>query len=327
MERSTYFWYYDGTAAKAQQVADTGATIAYIKAGGDRGVAWIPDPTPEDFENEQWDEGYLHPLTSRGVRCLPWFYNWPVPEDQRVVGDALAVRWADCLVLNVETEWRVQHPTSPYNTLAQANVFAKAWVVTLKAQLLARFGRVPSIGYSACPSWADMPIEGFEAACDFSMPQHYWPDELMAPDGETGSEAGEDMVEAHLRRCGKAKPCIPILTACREYDDAGVIGLATNALGDYPDLAGFSAWEAGNRAYQADAMKEAYAMLPQDNLTTPTNPSPIITPETNWGEGSKGRVVHRAETILVINDEDYDPPKTFVGVKIDGNQLPFVEVK
>ena len=55
---------------------------------------------------------------------------------------------------------------------------------------------------------------------------------------------------------------------------------------------------------------------------TPTNPSPIITPETNWGEGSKGRVVHRAETILVINDEG----KTYIGVRIDGNQLPWQEV-
>ena len=26
MERSVYFWYFDGTARKAQQIADTGAT-------------------------------------------------------------------------------------------------------------------------------------------------------------------------------------------------------------------------------------------------------------------------------------------------------------
>ncbi len=57
---------------------------------------------------------------------------------------------------------------------------------------------------------------------------------------------------------------------------------------------------------------------------TPANPSPIITPETNWGPDSKGRVVHRAETILVINDEE---GKTYIGVRIDGNQLPWQEVQ
>lgn len=271
-ERSVYFWYYDGTDAKAQQVADTGATLAWLKAGGDRGVAWIKDPAPEGFENEQWDDAYLRPLTARGIACRPWVYNWPVDADKEVVLTVLAARWSDDVGLNPETEWRVQSPHSPYNTLAQGNAYAAAWVRDLKARTLARFGRVPRLWVSSCPSWSDFPYEGFMAECDGAHPQHYWPDELMADDGETGSERGEDMVEAHLRRAGKAKPMVAILTACREYDDAGVVGLAQNALGDYPDLAGFSAWEAGNRAFQADAMRRAYALLPVDNVVRVESP-------------------------------------------------------
>lgn len=263
-ERSVYFWYYDGSDGKAQQIADIGANRAWIKAGGDGGIAWIKDPAPEGFENEQWDDGYLMPLTSRGIPCFAWFYNDPLTVDQTVVLTALDARWSDTIVLNVETEWRVGTPTSPYNTLAEANAFAERWVNDLKAALKAHFGRVPSIGYSSCDTWADFPIEGFEAACDFAMPQDYWPDNLMAPDGETGSEAGEDMVEAHLRRCGNAKPCIPILTMCGEYPPQQAVAIGANALLDDPDLDGFSAWEAGNSGFQAEAMRLAFALLPPD---------------------------------------------------------------
>lgn len=58
--------------------------------------------------------------------------------------------------------------------------------------------------------------------------------------------------------------------------------------------------------------------------TAPTNPSPIITPEVNWGPDSKGRVVHHSETILVVND---DTKSTYLGIRIDGNQLPWQEIK
>lgn len=268
MERSVYFWHYDGTHNKAEQLRVIGATVAWLKAGGDRGIAWIRDPAPEGFENEQWDDAYLSPLVNRGIDCRPWFYNWPVRADQLVVLTALAARWSDVIALNPETEWRVASPHSPYTSLAAGNRYAAEWVRQLRALIQASFGRVPLIGYSSCPTWRDFPYEGFDEACDFAMPQHYWPDELFPPtDGETGSEAGEEQVEAHLRRAGKAKPCVPILTACREYDDAGVVALAENALFDYPELAGFSAWEAGNAAFQADAMRRCYLLLREQLVT------------------------------------------------------------
>lgn len=253
-EKSAMGWYYDGTDSKAQQVADTGATVAWVKAGGDGGVAWIPGAPTGGFANHQWDEGYLTPLTSRGVECRAWYYNRPVPEDQRVVGDTLAVRWSPSICLNVETEWRVGTPSSPYNTLAQANAYAEAWVRTLRQQIGARFPDryMPTIGFSSCPSWADFPYEGLAAGCDFAMPQHYWPANLLN---------GEDQVTAHYRRAPQT-PCVAVLTACREYDDAGVLDLARSAL--LHPVAGLSAWEFGSAAYQADAMKQAYALIPQE---------------------------------------------------------------
>jgi len=73
-----------------------------------------------------------------------------------------------------------------------------------------------------------------------------------------------------------------------------------------------------------DGTHDDWRALGKPGSATPTNPSPIITPETNWGPDSKGRVVHRAETILVVND---DEGKTYLGIRIDGNQLPWQEVK
>lgn len=58
--------------------------------------------------------------------------------------------------------------------------------------------------------------------------------------------------------------------------------------------------------------------------TTPANPSPIVTPGWTWAAGSKGRVVHHAQTIIVVNDET---EATYAGVVIDGQELPFKEVK
>ena len=255
MERSVYFWYYNGSAAKAEQVRSIGATTAWVKAGGDRGVVWIPDPTPEGFENEQWADAYLEPLTSRGIVCNPWFYNWPVEADKRAVIVALEHRWADAIGLNPETEWRVQSPHSPYTNLMRGNAYAVAWVEDLRNQIRARFCRVPQIGFSGVPSWYDFPYEGFAAVCDFAHPQHYWHDELMAN--------GENQVEAHFRRAPESV-CIPVLTACREYDDAGVLRLANSAL--LHPIQGFSAWEAGNAAFQANAMRQAYALLPEGTI-------------------------------------------------------------
>lgn len=253
-EKSVYFWYYDGSPTKAQQVADIGATLAWLKAGGDKGIVWAPGEPTGGFARPQWDDAYLRPLTSRGVECRPWFYNWPVEGDKGAVVRALAHRWSDSIALNPETEWRVQSPHSPYNTLSKGNEYAAAWVRDLRAQLVARFGRSPLIGFSSCPSWADFPYEGFAEVCDFAHPQHYWPDALMA--------RGENQVEAHYRRTPQEE-CTPILTACREYDDAGVLALAHSAL--LHPIAGFSAWEAGNGAFQAEAMRRAYALLPEDD--------------------------------------------------------------
>lgn len=255
-ERSVYFWYYRGDReAKAAEVAAIGATLAWVKAGGDRGVVWTPGEPTGGFAIPQWDDRHLAPLMAGGVECRPWFYNWPGEEDKGAVLRALAHRWSDAIALNPETEWRVQSPHSPYNSLAAANDYARAWVDDLRAQIAARFGRVPAIWFSSCPSWADFPYEGFAAACAGGHPQHYWHDELMA--------RGENQVEAHFRRAPHS-PCVALLTACREYDDAGVLRLAESA--QRHPIAGFSAWEAGNGAFQADAMRRAFALLPAESV-------------------------------------------------------------
>lgn len=256
IERSAYVWNYDGTAGKAQQIADTGASVAWVKAGGDQGVAWIPGVPRPAWALPQWDDAYLAPLTTRGIAAYPWFYNWPGEGDKTAVLRALAHRAAPVLALNPETEWRVHSQHAPYNTLAEGNRYAEAWVRSLRAQL----PQGTRVGFSGVPSWVDFPYEGFAAACDFGHVQHYWPAELLQ---------GEDQVEAHYRRAPGC-PCIPILTACREYDDAGVLGLAVSAL--MHPIQGFSAWEAGNAAYQADAMRQAYALLPVEHVVRVESP-------------------------------------------------------
>jgi hypothetical protein len=37
-------------------------------------------------------------------------------------------------------------------------------------------------------------------------------------------------------------------------------------------IEGFSSWEAGNAAWQADAMRQAYALLPEANLVKVDSP-------------------------------------------------------
>lgn len=266
MIRSVFLWYYDGSNAKAAQIADTGANVAYVKAGGDNGVVWIPGAPTGGFARPQWDAAYLAPLVAAGVTAYPWFYVWPVAVDEDAVIAALHHRLADTLVLNAETEWRVQSPANKFASLADANAAARAWVDDLRHTLRANFNREFRIGYSAVPSWTDFPYEGFAAACDFGLPQHYWPASLLG---------GEDQVMAHYRRAPQS-PCVATLTACREYDDAGVLDLARSALA-HP-IAGLSSWEAGNSAWQADAMRQAFALLPADKVVEgpPIAPRPTV---------------------------------------------------
>jgi hypothetical protein len=255
-ERSVWFWNYSGGAQQAQIVADTGAKIAYIKAAGDRGIVWIPNSPTGGFARPQWDDGYLRPLTERGITCYPWVYNWPGDTDKVATVKALNHRPSSLVVFNPETEWRVASQHSPYSNLAAGNAYARAWVSDMRSRL--PLGT--RIGFSGVPSWKDFPYEGWAESCDVGFPQHYWHDELLG---------GENQVEAHYRRA-PGHPCIPILTACREYDDAGVLRLAASAL--MHPIEGFSSWESGNSSWQADAMKQAYAMLPADNQTRAESP-------------------------------------------------------
>lgn len=73
-----------------------------------------------------------------------------------------------------------------------------------------------------------------------------------------------------------------------------------------------------------DGTREELTALGKPDPTNPTPGASIVTPASDWGPGSKGRIVHRAETIIVIND---DTQQTYLGIKIDGNQLPWQEVK
>jgi hypothetical protein len=257
-ERSAFIWTLPTGAATreaiAVAVAAGGTRKLYIKAGGDNGAAvWIPGVPLPSWARPQWDDAYLAPFTARDIAVVPWVYNWPNRADIDATIAALRHRWADELVLNPETEWRVQSPVNAYRSLVEANEDAERWVATLESDLRDEFGRVPRLGFSSVPSWPDFPYEGFAAACDFALEQHYWfPSDIAG---------GLDEVGWHLRRAGKAKPHVPVLTASREHDDAGVVRLARNALAQDPDLAGFSSWEAANGAYQADAVASAYALL------------------------------------------------------------------
>jgi hypothetical protein len=256
-EKQAYCWYLPAnTAAHAARLVAGGCAHLRVKAGGDGGGVW-----------QQWaDQARTQAYRDAGLRVTPWFYTWPLQEDIDAIARAHAAHPFDECGLNPETEWRWRNSNeNPWNSLAEANQGARDWVARLRSAVPAA-----RLAYSSCPTWYDFPYEGFAETCDQAEPQHYWPDNLMAPDGETGEEAGEDSVEAHVRRAGTAQPTVPILTASREYPDAGVIDLARNALGDYPTLAGFSMWEAGNGAYQWDAARACYALL--DTLAPQTAP-------------------------------------------------------
>lgn len=263
MERSTYLWNSprdeDDRRNLAVRLDDAGCEVVWVKAGGDLGYAWIPGEVNRIpwRPAAQWDDEHLKVYNEQGLQVFPWFYVHPVPAqaEHDAIIRALRHRMSNVLALNPETEWRVASDQNSFRSLNQANGEAREWVEALRRRLAHEFpGQNFTIGYSGVPSWHDFPYEGFDTACDFSHPQHYWFDHDMA--------RSENQVEAHLRRVGKAKPCIPILTASREHDDAGVVELGRIALDRYPDLQGFSSWEAGNGAFQLEAMRAAWGLLP-----------------------------------------------------------------
>jgi hypothetical protein len=252
-ERSAFLWTLPSSAAAREAIAAAvyadGTRKVYVKAGGDGGVLWVPGLPLPVWARPQWSDEWLAPFERRGIACVPWTYNWPTTADQSVCRLALLRKPSDELVLNVETEWRVQSPENPWRSLAEANAATAAWLAALRPTL-------PSgtrLGFSAVPSWADFPYEAFASACDFALPQHYWPGSLLA--------GGKDQVVRHLERAGGRIPCVPILTASGEYDLGGVVGLAADAIRECPDLAGFSTWECANAAYQHVAVRQAYALL------------------------------------------------------------------
>jgi hypothetical protein len=252
-EKQAYAWNLPKTATLrevlAVALAADGTRHLRVKAGGDLGAVWIPGGRHPDSAGPQWDDGWLAHYTAKGIRVTPWFYVWPAEVDKEAIAKALNHRDADELALNAETEWRVSSPDNTFRSLAEANVYAEAWVRDLRTWL----PHPVRIAFSSVPSWADFPYEGFAAACDQAEPQHYWPGALLA--------GGKDQVVRHLERAGGRLPCVPILTASGEYDLGGVVGLAADAIRECPDLAGFSTWECANAAYQHVAVRQAYALL------------------------------------------------------------------
>lgn len=259
--RQCYVWDLPATDAARQALAATLAAIGCralrVKAGGDDGGVWIPGGHIPAGAGPQWDFAWLAPFGVAEIMPTPWFYNWPTAADQAGIVAALAHRDAAEIALNPEAQWRVQSSANSFQSLAEANAAAGTWVAQLRAML----PHPVRIAFSSCPTWADFPYEGFAAACDQAEPQHYWPASAFLD--------GEDEMMAHVRRAGTAKPCVPILSASGQYSDAGVMTLARSALGTLPGLAGFSAWEAGNTAFQATALRDAYALLGVTAATAP----------------------------------------------------------
>lgn len=308
MERSTFMWTlpWDRGARLAQigRVAGTGATKVYVKAGGDTGLAWIPGVALPNFARPQWGP-WLEDFAVAGLETVPWFYNWPVDSDKDCIVRALQARDAPEVVLNPETEWRWQNSNAnPWHSLEEANAAAEAWVNDLRARL----PHAVRVGFSAVPTWGDFPYEGFVRACDFALPQHYWFSRMFA---NNENEVEASVRREHVARAGQHFPTIAVLTACREYDDDGVIALAWEALEDDSETAGFSAWEAGNSAFQDNAMRAAYLLLPRVEIATTeevvarsfVNAKGQPVTEINWG-GTAAGILGTAYTdvgIRVVN--------------------------
>ena len=271
MERSTFLWYApagrDERRDLARRLLSINCEAVHVKAFGDGGVAWVPGEPPPGFRVQpQWSLGWIKDFAPLHVNL--WGYNKPgdLLQDADAACRALRHYWPDddLLILNPEVEW-----------WGVSNDEAAGYVQAFRHYLRQTLGRAPRIGFSSCPSWHRFPYEGFAAECDGpSYPQHYWPDRLMAPDHERGAEAGEDQVEAHMRRAPGVRQ-VPIITTSREYVDPEVIGLAVNALADDPGLLGFSAWEAGNDAFQIDALAAIFRLLPDDTSTPDVHESGI----------------------------------------------------
>lgn len=305
IERSSYAWNLPTNCEPlAARLAAGGCNRIWVKAGVDNPglrTVW-----------KQWTDGRCEAFVAVGIEVCPWFYIYPEdPAPQwDTIARALRARPSLTIALNAEVEW---------DGISEEEV--RSWIAGLRLLLRGRDLMVDSIGFSSVPSWDGgkwggsiyhaFPYEAFVLCTDFDMPQDYWMD--------------PDQADYENKRNVDNSPVIPILTACGEMTDAGILARARKTLAECKNLVGFSAWECANGAYQFDAIAGAYAMLPQDNLVTTTAPATsIVTPASDWGPGSKGRIVHRAETIIVIND---DTQQTYLGIKIDGNQLPWQEVK
>lgn len=245
MEKQTYIWNLPSDrAVHARRLVEIGVQHVRVKAGGDTGRLW-----------QAWvDPRATQPYRDAGLRVTPWFYTWPEQSDIDVVIRAMRAQPFDEYALNPEVEWRTDSPENPWRTVEQANDAAADWLRRMEAAL-------PGVrrAFSSVPSWVGFPYEAWCAGCDQAEPQHYWPRNLLA------DVYGHDYDEVgyHRLRGGDDLPCIPILTASREYPDAGVVALAKTALADFPTLDGFSAWEAGNASFQWGAMAAAYALLPE----------------------------------------------------------------
>lgn len=247
-EKRAYIWNLPADrAAHARRLVADGCECVQVKAGGDDGRLWA-----------QWSDPHAtKAYRDAGLRVIPWFYTWPTRADIDVVVRAMKAHPFDEYSLNPEVEWRTDSPRNGWNTLEQANEAAALWLDGMERAL-------PSVkrAFSSVPSWTGFPYEAWCAGTDQAEPQHYWHRELLA------NVYGRDLDQVgyhYLRTTDHNKACIPILTACREYDDAGVLALAHSALA-YP-IAGFTSWESGNSAYQYAAMRAAYLMLPRDILT------------------------------------------------------------
>lgn len=253
-EKSAYIWSAPRDCATlAAQLRGIGCARVWVKGGVDNpGIATVWP---------QWTDGRLAAFEAAGIEVCYWAYVYP--ESPAVQHDAIArallARPSRDICLNVEVEW------DDYD-----DAYVSSWVRTLRAYLAVRGVSVERIGFSSVPSWDKghggtgspyhaFPYEAFCDACDFSMPQCYW----LTPNQALWEN----------RRNTTGKPVIPILTACGEYDDDGMVAIAQLTRDTCRNLAGFSVWEAANASFQADAVRRAYALLPED---APAQPSRVL---------------------------------------------------
>jgi hypothetical protein len=264
LDRAAYAWQLPHDAGARENLAAAvyadGTRHVRVKACGDGGATWIPGGRYPASGGPQWDNAWLEPFTRRGIRVTPWSYNEPGEADKNAIIRALQHRPPDPrpdglweIGLNPEVEWAANN--------GYDNAYAAAWVRDLRERVRAALGVELYIAYSSCPTWRWFPYEGYAETCDQAEPQHYWTRNLLPDFGPLD----EDQVEAHIRRAGPAQPCVPILTASREYASSEVVALAVEAIEDYvaarDAIDGLSSWECANGAYQHDAMAASYALL------------------------------------------------------------------